>query len=156
MTRANNQKESEKKGWHDVAWAFLKPFPKGSGPDDDNTRRRLRLQLFKPSPRPKDPEDETRLGWIFISVHIPPIPDKILLQDDMGLVEGQSKKISQLAVRHRPGHESAEGGQRQGTEWGRRGDGRFVLGCSGRLQGEPGRCQDAQDSRVVAAAGTKL
>ena len=60
MTRANNQKESEKKGWHDVAWAFLKPFPKGSCPDDDNTRRKLRLQLFKPCPRPKDPEDETR------------------------------------------------------------------------------------------------
>ena len=64
MTRANNQKESEKKGWYDVAWAFLKPFPKGSSPDDDNTRRRLRLQLFKPRPRPKDPEDETRLDWI--------------------------------------------------------------------------------------------
>ena len=62
MTRANNQKESEKKGWHDVAWAFLKPFPKGSCPDDDNTRRKLRLQLFKPCPRPKDPEDETRCG----------------------------------------------------------------------------------------------
>ena len=60
MTRANNQKESEKKGWHDIAWAFLKPFPKGSCPDDDNTRRKLRLQLFKPCPRPKDPEDETR------------------------------------------------------------------------------------------------
>ena len=59
MTKTNNQKETEK-GWHDVAWAFLKPFPTK---EVDNTRRRLRLQLFKPNPRPKDPEDETRIVW---------------------------------------------------------------------------------------------
>ena len=47
MNNANNRKEDEK-GWHDVAWAFLKPFP---ADDIDNTEKKLRLQLFKPHPR---------------------------------------------------------------------------------------------------------
>ncbi len=78
MNRANNSNASEDKsgdgkGWHDVAWAFLKPFP---SPGEANTETKLRLQLYKPSARKmpaadgggtagaaERPENEARVVW---------------------------------------------------------------------------------------------
>lgn len=58
MNKVNNQ--SEARGWTDVAWAFLQPFPH---PDYSNTERRVRLQLFKPNHRPKTEEQESKILW---------------------------------------------------------------------------------------------
>jgi len=67
MTRANNsnaaggrKRSGEGRGWRDVAWAFLKPFP---SPDEANTERRLRLQLFKPGTRKEGERSEAKVVW---------------------------------------------------------------------------------------------
>ena len=53
MARLNNLEQTsggqgpkEDVGWHTVAWAFLKPFPRRDQPG--NVERKLRLQLYKP------------------------------------------------------------------------------------------------------------
>ncbi len=79
MSRANNSASSsgggvgagknsgDGRGWHDVAWAFLKPFP---SPGVSNTETKLRLQLYRPNARrmpagtPKGArEDEAQVVW---------------------------------------------------------------------------------------------
>ena len=75
MTRANNSASSsgqgtkggDGRGWHDVAWAFLKPFP---SPGVSNTETKLRLQLYRPHARKMPagtakgaPENEAQIVW---------------------------------------------------------------------------------------------
>lgn len=80
MTRANNRSPPSGKselgdgrGWHDVAWAFLKPFP---SPGVSNAEAKLRLQLYRPHQRrmpppiqsgpgaaPPEAESEARVVW---------------------------------------------------------------------------------------------
>ena len=66
MNKANNSRRAGR-GWLDVAWAFLKPFP---SPKDDNTEKKLRLQLYKPNIRPASMvEDEGAIVWSWWSKH---------------------------------------------------------------------------------------